>query len=69
MDKAIGAQVTGSSAEREACSKIAEEVIDLFGKGKSDLDGPAYRELKNQWTKKSCDNLDGFPPFSKIPKS
>lgn len=69
MDKLIGAQIAGSSDQRETCGKIAEEVMNLFDKGKKDLAGDAYKELRDQWTKNSCDDLDGFPPFSKIPKA
>lgn len=69
MEKSIGARLTAASEERETCGKIAEEVINLFEKGKKDLDGDAYRELRNKWSKNNCDNLEGFPPFSKIPKA
>ncbi|MBX9572974.1 MAG: hypothetical protein K2X77_29025 [Candidatus Obscuribacterales bacterium] len=69
MDKSIGSQLAGTSEEREACNKIADEVITLFDKGKKDLDGDAYRDLRDKWSKNNCDNLEGFPPFGKIPKA
>lgn len=68
MDKLIAAQIPGSHDQREACGKIADEVIALFDKGKKNLNGDAYKDLRDSWSNNGCDNLEGFPPFSKIPK-
>lgn len=62
-------EVSGTAQEREKCGAIMGEVMDLWDKGNHNLDSKAYRPWKDEYAKRGCDNLEGFPPFGKIPKA
>lgn len=65
----INKEVVGSEAERESCSKVIQDVIKVWESGNHDMNSKAYKQLEKGYLSGNCNNLEGFPPFSKIPKA
>lgn len=59
----------GSDQERATCGQIMDEVMVLWNKGHHDLDSRTYNNSHTKWDQNKCHELEGFPPFGKIPKS
>ncbi len=58
----------GTDEERATCDQIIDEVMKLWHKGNHDLDSRAYDSVHTKWDQNKCHELEGFPPFGKIPK-